>query len=86
MPGAEANQAVRAGAKCIVSPVFEPAVVASTNQIGAVSVPGVYTPSEMAAADRWLPARWRSNATAQVKSSISALSRGLDRESPLDHF
>lgn len=46
----QARQAVRAGARFIVSPVCDPAVIAEANDLGAVSVPGTFTPTEMLAA------------------------------------
>ncbi|MGV8979737.1 bifunctional 4-hydroxy-2-oxoglutarate aldolase/2-dehydro-3-deoxy-phosphogluconate aldolase [Clostridium sp.] len=40
--------AVKAGAKYIISPNFDKEVVAKTLELGAVSMPGVITPSEIA--------------------------------------
>jgi Entner-Doudoroff aldolase len=48
----EAKQAVAAGARFIVSPVFDEAVVQQANELGAVSIPGTFTPTEMWAAHR----------------------------------
>jgi len=47
---AEAESAVAAGARFIVSPVFSADVVAASRRLGAVSIPGTYTPTEMLAA------------------------------------
>ncbi len=46
----QVQQAVDAGARFIVSPHFDPAVIAATNACDVVSVPGTFTPSEMVAA------------------------------------
>lgn len=50
MTVAEAESAVAAGARFIVSPVFSADVVAGSRRLGAVSIPGTYTPTEMVAA------------------------------------
>jgi 2-dehydro-3-deoxyphosphogluconate aldolase / (4S)-4-hydroxy-2-oxoglutarate aldolase len=41
------RRAVEAGARYVVSPHFDPAVVAATRQLGAVSMPGAFTPTEI---------------------------------------
>ncbi|HMG23421.1 MAG TPA: bifunctional 4-hydroxy-2-oxoglutarate aldolase/2-dehydro-3-deoxy-phosphogluconate aldolase [Kofleriaceae bacterium] len=48
----QARAAVRAGARFLVSPVVDPEVVVETNRLGAVSIPGCATPSEMWQAHR----------------------------------
>ena len=48
----QARQTVTAGARFIVSPVFNPAVVTQANELGAVSIPGTFTPTEMLAAQQ----------------------------------
>jgi len=50
MSAHDVEQAVAAGARFIVSPNFDAAVVAATRRLDAVSIPGTYTPSEMVAA------------------------------------
>ena len=48
----DAERAVAAGARFIVSPVMDPEVIRTANRLGAVSVPGTSTPTEMLAAHR----------------------------------
>ena len=48
----QAGQAVAAGARFIVSPVFDPEVVACCRALDVVGIPGTVTPTEMAAACR----------------------------------
>lgn len=43
----EAQAAIRAGARFIISPVLSPEVIEATKQAGAVSIPGAYTPTEI---------------------------------------
>jgi 2-dehydro-3-deoxyphosphogluconate aldolase/(4S)-4-hydroxy-2-oxoglutarate aldolase len=43
----QARTAVAAGARFIVSPVVDPAVIAAGRKLDAVTVPGTYTPTEM---------------------------------------
>ena len=38
---------IHAGARFVVSPIFDPAVVDTTRRLGAVSIPGAYTPTEI---------------------------------------
>jgi 2-dehydro-3-deoxyphosphogluconate aldolase/(4S)-4-hydroxy-2-oxoglutarate aldolase len=42
-----AKSAIDAGAKFIISPSLDPAVIKITKQRGAVSIPGAYTPTEI---------------------------------------
>lgn len=49
---AEARDAVKAGAKFLVSPVCDPAVIAEAGALGAVCIPGACTPTEMLTAHR----------------------------------
>lgn len=44
------EQVAQAGGQVIVSPHFDPALVARTKELGLISVPGVFTPSEAFAA------------------------------------
>ena len=46
----EVEQAVEAGARFIVSPNLNPAVVEATKRLGLVSLPGCFTPSEIVTA------------------------------------
>lgn len=43
----QAEQAVAAGAKFLVSPVCDPQVIDRANSLGAVSIPGTFTATEM---------------------------------------
>lgn len=42
-----ARDAISAGAQFVVSPVFNPAVVEITRNLGKVSIPGAFTPTEI---------------------------------------
>jgi 2-dehydro-3-deoxyphosphogluconate aldolase / (4S)-4-hydroxy-2-oxoglutarate aldolase len=44
---ATAQDAIRAGAEFVVSPVFNPAVVEATRKLEKVSIPGAFTPTEI---------------------------------------
>lgn len=48
----DARRAVRAGADCLVSPVFDERVVAAGLGLGVAVMPGVHTPTELLAAHR----------------------------------
>lgn len=48
----EARAAVDAGARFLVSPVFDPLVVEEAQRLGVASIPGCATPTEMLAAHR----------------------------------
>jgi 2-dehydro-3-deoxyphosphogluconate aldolase/(4S)-4-hydroxy-2-oxoglutarate aldolase len=48
----QARQAVECGARFLVSPICDPQVVAEGNSLGAVTVPGTFTATEMMAAHR----------------------------------
>ncbi len=48
----DARRAVRAGARFVVSPITDPEVIGETHLLGAVAVPGAYTPTEMMIAVR----------------------------------
>ena len=52
MSPAQAREAVSAGARFLVSPVFDPEVVAEAANLDVASIPGCYTPTEMEAAHR----------------------------------
>lgn len=47
---AAANDAVSAGAKFIISPCFDPGIIAATKKAGVVSIPGAFTATEIFAA------------------------------------
>ena len=47
MDEATCRRAIDAGAMYVVSPHFDPAVVATTRQLGRVSMPGAFTPTEI---------------------------------------
>jgi 2-dehydro-3-deoxyphosphogluconate aldolase/(4S)-4-hydroxy-2-oxoglutarate aldolase len=44
---ATAKQAIEAGAKFIISPSYNDEIIQTTKQLGAVSIPGAYTPTEI---------------------------------------
>lgn len=48
----QADDAVQAGARFLVSPVCDPEVIARSHALGAVSIPGTFTATEMQAAHR----------------------------------
>jgi Entner-Doudoroff aldolase len=48
----DAEAAVSAGARFLVSPVCDPAIIAAAGRFGVVSIPGAFTPTEMLAAHR----------------------------------
>lgn len=48
----DARAAVDAGARFLVSPVFDPAIVEEASRLGVASIPGCATPTEMLAAHR----------------------------------
>lgn len=45
-----ARDAVSAGADFVVSPIFDPKIVEATLEVGALSIPGAFTPTEIYAA------------------------------------
>jgi 2-dehydro-3-deoxyphosphogluconate aldolase/(4S)-4-hydroxy-2-oxoglutarate aldolase len=47
LDGETARRAVEAGARFVVSPVLEPAVVAEAHRHGAAALPGAFTPTEI---------------------------------------
>ena len=47
MSSEQARQSVEAGARFIVSPVCDPGVIAEGNRLGAATIPGAFTPTEM---------------------------------------
>ncbi len=49
----QARSAVAAGARFLVSPVASPQIIAAAASLDAVSVPGVFTPNEMATAQMY---------------------------------
>jgi 2-dehydro-3-deoxyphosphogluconate aldolase/(4S)-4-hydroxy-2-oxoglutarate aldolase len=44
---ATARDAIAAGAQFVVSPIFDPEIVATTRRYGKISIPGAYTPTEI---------------------------------------
>lgn len=48
----DAEAAVAAGARFLVSPVFDPEVVRAAGRLGVASLPGCHTPTELLAAHR----------------------------------
>ena len=48
-----ATAAVAAGAKFVLSPIVEREVIRLTKDLGAVSIPGAYTPTEIYTAYKW---------------------------------
>lgn len=49
----EANRAINAGAKFIISPSTDEKTIQSTKQSGAVSIPGAFTPTEIVCAYKY---------------------------------
>lgn len=47
LDAATARQAIRAGAKFIISPSFDIETIQQTKELGAVSIPGAFTPTEI---------------------------------------
>src|SRR5438128_12389927 len=47
LDAATARDAIAAGAQFVVSPMFDPQIVAATRRYGKASVPGAYTPTEI---------------------------------------
>ena len=43
----QAEQAIKAGAKYVVCPVFKPEIIAFTKELGVPTVPGCFTPTEI---------------------------------------
>lgn len=52
MDVAQAQQSVEAGARFLVSPVVDEAVIGAANDLGVASMPGTHTPTEMLRAHR----------------------------------
>lgn len=52
MDAEEAHRSVEAGARFLVSPVVDEAVIGAANELGVASMPGTHTPSEMLKAHR----------------------------------
>jgi 2-dehydro-3-deoxyphosphogluconate aldolase/(4S)-4-hydroxy-2-oxoglutarate aldolase len=50
LDAAAANDAISAGAKFIISPSFDPAIIAATKKARAISIPGAFTATEIFAA------------------------------------
>lgn len=50
MTGEQVKKAVEAGAEYIISPNMDASVIKKTKELGKISIPGAFTPSEMAAA------------------------------------
>src|SRR4051812_21729763 len=47
MDAATAKDAIQAGAQFVVSPAFDPEIVATTKRYGKISIPGAFTPTEI---------------------------------------
>lgn len=52
MTATDAQQAVSAGARFLVSPIVDEEMLEAAEELGVVSIPGTYTPTEMVIADR----------------------------------
>lgn len=48
----DAKQAVTAGARFLVSPIIDEEMIEAADELGVVSIPGTFTPTEMVIADR----------------------------------
>ena len=77
----QVRAAYEAGAKYIVSPNTDPAVIAETKRLGLISIPGALTPSEIMAAH---------NAGADLVKLFPTATMGLkyfkDLRAPLSHI
>ena len=77
----QVRAAYEAGARYIVSPNTDPAVIAETKRLGLVSIPGALTPSEIMAAH---------NAGADLVKLFPTATMGLkyfkDLRAPLSHI
>lgn len=47
LDAAGAKEAIDAGARFVISPVFDEEIISATRRYGAVSIPGAYTPTEV---------------------------------------
>lgn len=47
LDAASAKEAIEAGAQFIISPGFDEATIKATRELGALSIPGAYTPTEI---------------------------------------
>lgn len=47
LDAASARDAILAGARFVISPVFDEEIIRATRRYGAVSIPGAYTPTEV---------------------------------------
>src|SRR5437762_5974901 len=47
LDAATARDAIAAGAQFVVSPAFDPEIVATTRRYGKISIPGAFTPTEI---------------------------------------
>jgi Entner-Doudoroff aldolase len=52
LTGQDARAAVAAGARFLVSPVTDPAIIALAGSLGVAAIPGTFTPTEMLEAHR----------------------------------
>ena len=52
MDATQAQKSVEAGARFLVSPVVDEAVIGAANELGVASMPGTHTPTEMLRAHR----------------------------------
>lgn len=81
LSAAQVRAAYEAGAKYIVSPNTDPAVIAEARRLGLISIPGALTPSEIMAAH---------NAGADLVKLFPAAAMGLkyfkDLRAPLSHI
>lgn len=77
----EAEAAVEAGASFLISPGADERVIAKTRQLGAVSIPGALTPTEIVAA-------WQAGADFVKLFPVGALGPGYVRavRAPLAHI
>ncbi len=49
---ADARAAVEAGARFVVSPIFDPEIIETAHELGVPAIPGCFTPTEIASAVR----------------------------------
>ena len=78
LDAATAKEAISAGAKFIISPSFDKETIQATKKLGAVSIPGAYTPTEIVNAFRSggdiikvFPASGNVNYIKEVRAPLS---------------
>jgi 2-dehydro-3-deoxyphosphogluconate aldolase/(4S)-4-hydroxy-2-oxoglutarate aldolase len=92
-----AKSAIDAGAKFIISPSLDPAVIKITKQRGAVSIPGAYTPTEIVNAFNFggdvvklFPSSSNVNYIKEIRAPLPHIplmpTGGINQENMLDYL